>query len=306
MTVVPIKALIIEFDESTALSLSKLLSRHPLVVDVLRSSSALGSEDFVKAEGVNAIFVNPVSAGIKQAASLFDIRAFAPYVAIAILYDEAQIRPVQHDFSQEFFYGTKKRFRHYVRLELRKCTPFSEEAVHLALDECEAYISINPPPDHVMRLMNELKEKRTQAGQVKCFISYSSKDDAFARRIHEDLEHSGFECWFAPHDLPIGAKIRKGIDEAIGSHHKLILILSRNSIASAWVEKEVETAFEKEARDKTLVFIPIRLDNAVMETDEAWAADIRRQRNIGDFSGWENDAQYRKALKRLVHDLRRS
>jgi hypothetical protein len=36
------------------------------------------------------------------------------------------------------------------------------------------------------------------------------------------------------------------------------------------------------------VLFPIRLDNGVMETDEAWAADIRRTRHIGDFSEWKN------------------
>jgi hypothetical protein len=48
------------------------------------------------------------------------------------------------------------------------------------------------------------------------------------------------------------------------------------------VEKEVETAFEKERKQGRTVLFPIRLDNAVMEAEEAWAADIRRTRHIGD------------------------
>jgi hypothetical protein len=40
-----------------------------------------------------------------------------------------------------------------------------------------------------------------------CFISYSSKDQKFADRLHADLQNKGVRCWFAPHDLPIGAKI---------------------------------------------------------------------------------------------------
>jgi hypothetical protein len=35
---------------------------------------------------------------------------------------------------------------------------------------------------------------------------YSSKDDAFAHRLHGELQNTGMRCWFAPHDLPIGAK----------------------------------------------------------------------------------------------------
>src|SRR5208283_1364210 len=47
-----------------------------------------------------------------------------------------------------------------------------------------------------------------------CFISYSSKDDGFAQRLHADLQQKGVRCWFAPEDLKIGAKFRTRIDES--------------------------------------------------------------------------------------------
>jgi hypothetical protein len=139
--------------------------------------------------------------------------------------------------------------------------------------------------------------------EVSCFISYSSKDEAFANKLHADLSNAGIKCWFALHDLPIGAKIRAGIDEAIRTHNKVIIILSMNSIGSAWVEKEVETAFEREVVSGATVLIPLRLDSTIMETSAAWAADIRRQRNIGDFSKWEDTRFYSKAFDRLLESL---
>jgi hypothetical protein len=69
-------------------------------------------------------------------------------------------------------------------------------------------------------------------------ISYSSKDDAFAKRLYADLQNTGVRCWFAPHDLPIGAKTWDAIDAAIKVRDKLLLILSKNAIASDWVEDE--------------------------------------------------------------------
>src|SRR5438552_2096950 len=72
-----------------------------------------------------------------------------------------------------------------------------------------------------------------------CFISYSSKDDAFARRLYADLQSHNVRCWFAPEDLKWGERIRTGIDEAIRMHDKLLLILSKHSVASGWVEREV-------------------------------------------------------------------
>lgn len=136
-----------------------------------------------------------------------------------------------------------------------------------------------------------------------CFISYSTQDQALAERLHADLQSKGVRCWFAPEDLKIGNKFRSSIDEAIRRYDKLLLVLSENSVNSAWVEKEVETAFEKERRNNNRpVLFPIRLDDAVMRTDQAWAADIRRARHIGDFTKWQNFNDYRKAFDRLLRD----
>ena len=137
-----------------------------------------------------------------------------------------------------------------------------------------------------------------------CFISYSSKDEEFARRLHADLQDKGVRCWFAPHDMPIGAKILDAIDEAIRLRDKLLLILSEHAIASDWVEDEVTKAFAEERRRGRLVLFPVRLDDAVLTTAEPWAAKLRDNRNIGDFRRWKEHDAYQKALERLLQDLK--
>ncbi len=157
-------------------------------------------------------------------------------------------------------------------------------------------------PDDFITYMKSLVENPIEF--YSCFISYSAKDKEFAERLYADLRHEHVRCWFAPEDLKIGDKFRPRIDEAIRVYDKLLLILSENSIHSPWVETEVETAFEKERKSpgKTVLF-PIRLDDAVMKTDQAWAGDIRRTRHIGDFSNWKDHDEYKKAFDRLPRDL---
>jgi uncharacterized protein YjbI with pentapeptide repeats len=137
-----------------------------------------------------------------------------------------------------------------------------------------------------------------------CFISYSSKDDDFAQRLHADLQQKGVRCWFAPEDLKIGDKFRMRIDESIRIYDKHVLILSVNSIRSPWVAEEVEAALEKERKQNKLVLFPIRLDDAVMQTDQAWAASLRRTRHIGDFRAWKDHDRYQKSFERLLRDLK--
>jgi uncharacterized protein YjbI with pentapeptide repeats len=137
-----------------------------------------------------------------------------------------------------------------------------------------------------------------------CFISYSSKDHPFAERLYADLQNKGVRCWFAPEDLKIGDRFRDRIDESIRLHDKLLLILSENSVSSPWVSDEVEAAIEREQREKRTVLFPIKIDNAVIESTQAWAATIRRTRHVGDFTGWKDHDSYQKVFDRLVRDLK--
>jgi HD domain/TIR domain len=146
-----------------------------------------------------------------------------------------------------------------------------------------------------------------------CFISHSSQDSTVARQINDSLRQHDIKSWYAPEDLKIGDRFRLKIDESIKLHDKLLLILSRSSIRSAWVESEVEAALEherrrsqdlpeNEGRSSTILF-PISIDDSVFEASSGWVAEVRRTRHIGDFRNWQDPARYAIALKRLLRDL---
>jgi uncharacterized protein YjbI with pentapeptide repeats len=136
-----------------------------------------------------------------------------------------------------------------------------------------------------------------------CFISYSSKDHDLAERLYSDLQQAGVRCWFAPQSLQIGDRFRERIDDSIRLHDRVLLILSEGSVNSTWVETEIRKALQEEQRRLAPVLIPIRVDDAVMETDREWAAELRRTRQIGDFRQWRDHDIYRKAASQLIRDL---
>jgi hypothetical protein len=103
--------------------------------------------------------------------------------------------------------------------------------------------------------------------------------------------------------MKIGDRFRRKIEDVIRLYDKLLVVLTESSIKSAWVEKEVESAFEKERKQGKTVLFPIQLDEAVIDAEEAWAADIRRTRHIGDFRGWHSHDKYKVAFERLIRDL---
>jgi MFS family permease len=146
-------------------------------------------------------------------------------------------------------------------------------------------------------------KERVAARRQSCFISYSSKDSRFVNKLHNDLSRAGVKCWFAPEDLRIGDSIRARIEAKILEYDKVLVILSKHSVTSAWVEKEVETAYELERRNATRILTPLTVDNTIFDTGIAWAADIRRTRHVGDFRGWRSATKYSGAFERLLRDL---
>ena len=155
-------------------------------------------------------------------------------------------------------------------------------------------------PDSVI---DDLPALRHAGEFYSCFISYSSKDEIFAKRLHNDLQDKGVRCWFAPRDMSIGDKIVDAVDKAIRQQDKVLLILSEGAIASNWVADEVTRALEEERTRKQLIILPVRIDDAVMRSSLAWASLLRDQRNIGDFTRKDRDS-YDSSLDRLLRDLR--
>jgi uncharacterized protein YjbI with pentapeptide repeats len=143
------------------------------------------------------------------------------------------------------------------------------------------------------------------------FISYSTKDEDFARRLHSDLQANGVRCWYAAEDMSGGKKIHEEIDAAIRLHDKLLLILSENSMKSEWVKTEISKARKREIKDDRRVLFPIRLCSfAELRDWECFDADTGkdsareiREYFIPDFSKWKDHDSYRAVFGRLLHDM---
>jgi TolB-like protein/predicted Zn-dependent protease len=89
------------------------------------------------------------------------------------------------------------------------------------------------------------------------FVSHASADRASAEALTAYLEQRGLSCWVAPRDVPAGALYADAIVRGINEARALILLLSKDSIASSHVGKEVERASSKKKQ-----IIAVRLDEA--------------------------------------------
>jgi hypothetical protein len=144
-----------------------------------------------------------------------------------------------------------------------------------------------------------------------CFISYSTKDEAFARRLYERMQAAHLRVWFASDDIKGDDKLHEQIERAIQLHDRLLLVLSKHSLASAWVQLELRRARRAELTSGRRKLFLIRLMD--FEALQEWEchdsrtggdlAEEVRQYFIPDFSDWKNHDAFESSFSKLMRDL---
>ena len=125
------------------------------------------------------------------------------------------------------------------------------------------------------------------------FLSYSSHDSGFARRLAADLESVGIRVWFDEAELKIGDSLIDRISGAIGEMDAFAVVLSKHSIKSRWVQVELKMAIMKELNSKDVIILPILIEKVPVPSfllDKVYA-DF----TLGDL--------YEASLKKLVYSL---
>ena len=82
----------------------------------------------------------------------------------------------------------------------------------------------------------------------RVFISYKSEEYDQAFQLFSVLEENDLDCWMAPISIPGGSNYAAEIETAIRNSDFFVLILSKASMNSIWVEKELNRAFSSHKR----------------------------------------------------------
>lgn len=136
------------------------------------------------------------------------------------------------------------------------------------------------------------------------FISYTGKDEIFARKLLKDLQDSGIRCWIITEKVRKKERYYPLTDAALNLHDKEILLLSEHSIERYWLENEIYAAFEKEEKTGETILFPVLLDDSVKYSEKPWVIKLRRSRQVFDFSLWQDDETYAEMLDILAMALK--
>lgn len=171
--------------------------------------------------------------------------------------------------------------------------------------ETAKLFSISITNEEIVKIQYQIYDLRaTHALQISpLFISYSHRDSPFVDTLDLALTRQGVRFWRDIHDATAG-RLETQIDLAIRHNPIVLLVLSKNSLNSDWVQHEVRRARELEKELGRDVLCPIALD-------ESWIASVWPQRimeqikeyNILDFSDWKKNAIFETKFAKLLSGL---
>lgn len=129
---------------------------------------------------------------------------------------------------------------------------------------------------------------------MKVFLSHSSEDAELARRLALDLQSANVDVWLDQWELGVGEEIVQSIEQGVDEAEFVIVLLTRASVASEWVNREWRRKVHDEARTERISVVPVRGETCEIP-------DFLAQRSYADISGGSYPLGFKHLLEILRH-----
>ena len=106
------------------------------------------------------------------------------------------------------------------------------------------------------------------------FLSHSSHDKGIVETIAHGLRDAGVDVWLDSWNILAGHSITAEIQKGLEGSDYVVVMLSKQAVASGWVEKEWQSQVGLEAETRRVRIIPARLDGCTIPSllrDKAYA-----------------------------------
>jgi hypothetical protein len=139
------------------------------------------------------------------------------------------------------------------------------------------------------------KAERHEADKnsIVAFLSHSSADKPLIRQLAADLTAAGISVWLDEQRIKVGESIPEKIGQGLAESDYFLLAVSRASVESEWVKKELNGALINEVQRRAVHVLPIKLDDAKIPNAIA-------DKKYADFS-----QSYKAGLRDLLSAMRR-
>jgi hypothetical protein len=193
-----------------------------------------------------------------------------------------------------------RAFLHGIRRDLHDLNPRSFDWASLLV-----YAEFPTDLEQQLEKIREFQFRKDQPIQTRpMFISYSHADTDFVDKLELALCHAGIDAWRDVHDATVGP-LEEQVSHAM-ANRLVLVVLSKASTASDWVEHEVREARRIAKEQNRHVFVPIRLDDSWKTCP--WPQRLKEQveeYKILNFSDWQKGRAFEESFQKLKAGIRK-
>lgn len=171
-----------------------------------------------------------------------------------------------------------------------------EDWLPILNDECAAQLVVGAAkvePALPVTASPQTSDTPTSERAPSVFISYSHRDDAFARWLIDSLQSAGHPCWIDTSKIKGGADWQKAICDGINALYTMVVVCSEKALGSEYVWDEVQWA-----HNKRKLIIPVILED-VIDSDNFFG--LCRYHPDANPSDEANDAMQRISAADALH-----
>jgi hypothetical protein len=122
------------------------------------------------------------------------------------------------------------------------------------------YLVGSPTLITAWRWLGNKSDEAASAERRPVFICHSSKDKPFVRKLAGDLSSFDMPVWLDEWELLPGDSLADKIQDGLSASSWLLVILSKNSVKSQWVKRELNAGLAEELKRKDTFVVPVRID----------------------------------------------
>lgn len=100
-------------------------------------------------------------------------------------------------------------------------------------------------------------KEATPGREFSIFVSHSSGDQHLAEKVANAIRAVDFPVWYSDWEIGPGDSVLPKINAALERHDTLIILLSPRSLASKWVQKELNSSLVAQLNGEDILIIPV-------------------------------------------------
>jgi hypothetical protein len=107
---------------------------------------------------------------------------------------------------------------------------------------------------------------RRESNRPRIFVSHSSKDKTFVRRLVDVLSAFSLNVWYDDWEIGVGDSIVDKVFDGLAASDTLVIVLSKSSVESRWVKEELTVAVMRRLSEQNIRIMPVLVDDCEIPT----------------------------------------